>query len=160
MLTSSGAGKTTLVKSILKQCPQFNRISIDDIIHKAHGIYGIDYPASLSLYEQYNNEADVVYLYRFHKLLEEGKDIAFERSCYAKEDRDQWRKIAEDGGGRVVLVFLRAKDKEVLWQRICNRSAGKKTADSALDISRETFEMYWNGFENPEGEDEIVVEVV
>ncbi|KAF1924130.1 P-loop containing nucleoside triphosphate hydrolase protein [Didymella exigua CBS 183.55] len=156
----AGAGKTTLVKSVLKYHPQFTRISIDDIIYKAHGIYGIDYPASSSLYDQYMSEANAVYLGTFRKLLAEGKDIAFERSCYAKEDRNEWRKIAEDGGGRIVFVFLRARDKEILWTRICARNAAEKTADSALDISREIFEMYWNGFENPEGEDEIEIEVL
>lgn len=159
-LTRAGAGKTTLVKSVSKEYPQFTRISIDDIIYKAHGIYGSDYPASPSLYDQYMDEADEVYLDTFRKLLAEGRDIAFERSCYAKEDRDEWRKIAEDAGARVVLVFLRANDKEVVWKRICARSAAGKTADSALDIDRATFEMYWNGFENPEGEGEIVIDVV
>ncbi|KAF3046918.1 hypothetical protein E8E12_007463 [Didymella heteroderae] len=155
-----GAGKTTLVKSVLSKYPQFTRISIDEIIYKAHGIYGTDYPASPSLYDQYMDKADEVYLDTFRRLLAEGKDVAFERSCYAKEDRQEWRKITEDSGARVVLVFLQAKDKEVLWTRICTRSAAEKTADSALDISRETFEMYWNGFENPEGEGEIVIDVV
>jgi predicted kinase len=159
-LTRAGAGKTTLVKSVRKDYPQFTRISIDDIIYKAHGIYGVDYPASPTLYGQHMDEADRVYLDTFRRLLAERKDIAFERSCYAKEDRDEWRKIAEDAGARVVLVFLRADDKEVLWRRICGRSAAEKTADSALDISRATFEMYWDGFENPEGEGEIVIDVI
>lgn len=105
-------------------------------------------------------KADEVYLDTFRKLLAEGKDVAFERSCYLKEDRDGWRKIAEDAGARVVLVFLRADDKEVLWRRICSRSTAGQTADSALDINRATFEMYWDGFENPESESEIVIEVV
>jgi predicted ABC-type ATPase len=116
-LTRAGAGKTTLVKSVRKDYPQFTRISIDDIIYKAHGIYGVDYPASPTLYGQHMDEADRVYLDTFRRLLAERKDIAFERSCYAKEDRDEWRKIAEDAGARVVLVFLRADDKEVLWRR-------------------------------------------
>jgi predicted kinase len=159
-LTRVGAGKTTLVKSVLRNHPHFTRISIDDIIYKAHGIYGVDYPASPSMYDQYMNEADEIYLDTFRRLLTEGKDVAFERACYAKDDRDEWRKIAEDGGARVVLVLLQAKDKEILWTRIRTRSTAKKTADSALDISRETFEMYWNGFENPDGEGEIIIDVV
>ncbi|KAH6625183.1 ATP/GTP-binding protein [Boeremia exigua] len=156
----AGAGKTTLVKAILELHPHYTRISIDNIIFQTHGIYGIDYPASATVYEQYNEEADAIYLETFRTLLAEGKDIAFERSCYAKEDRDEWRRIAEERGARVVLVFLRAVDKEVLWERICRRSRVEKAADNALDISRETFDMYWEGFENPTGENEIVVDVV
>lgn len=105
-------------------------------------------------------EADNVYLETFCRLLAEGKDIAFERSCYAKEDRDEWRRVAEDAGARVVLVFLRVKDKEGLWDRICERSASEKTADNALDINRKTFEMYWDGFEDPVSEGEIVIDVL
>jgi predicted kinase len=96
-------------------------------------------------------------------LLARKEDVVLERSFYAKEDRDEFRGIAEQGGARVVLVFLRAKGeqgKEVLWERICRRSEGVKTADSALFIDRETFEGYWKGFEDPNGEGEIVVEVV
>lgn len=159
-LTLIGAGKTTLVRAVLKYHPQFTRLSIDKIIFQAHGIYGVDYPASSTLYEQYNNEADIIYLDTFRKLLAEGKDVAFERSCYAKEDRDEWRSIAEGSGARVVLVFLRAQDKEILWNRICKRSTLDETADNALDISRETFEMYWEGFEDPQGEGEIVIDAV
>ncbi|KAF9692975.1 hypothetical protein EKO04_009026 [Ascochyta lentis] len=155
----AGAGKTTLANSILKQYPQFTKISIDPIIFSAHGIYGIDYPASEPLYDQYQDEADAVYLQNFLELLDEGKDIVLERSFYAKQDRNEFRSIAEKHGARVVLVFLRAKEKEVLWNRIYRRSLNKKTADSAFDISRETFEMYWNGFDNPEDEGEIVIEV-
>lgn len=61
-----------------------------------------------------------------------------------------------------MLVFLKAEGeqgKELLWKRICKRSEGMKTAASAYDISRETFERYWDGFENPVGEGEIVVRV-
>lgn len=159
-LSGAGAGKTTLVKAVLRHHPHFTRISIDNIIFQAHGIYGVDYPASTDRYDQYMEEADAIYLETFRKLLAEGKDIAFERSCYAKEDREEWRKIAEESGARVVLVFLRAKDKEALWERICKRSRAEKTADNALDISRETFDMYWDGFEDPNGEDEIVVDVL
>lgn len=105
-------------------------------------------------------EADATYLEVFHKLLADGQDIAFERSCYAKEDRDEWRKIAEEAGARVLLVFLRVKDKEMLWERISKRSKTEKTADNALEISRETFDMYWKGFEDPDNEDEVIIDVI
>lgn len=159
-LTTTGAGKTTLVQAVINQFPQFTRLSIDAIISDTHGLYGTDYPASPTLYAQYNNEADEIYLSTFRQLLAEGKDIAFERSCYAKLDRDEWRRIAEEGGARVVLVYLRAREKEVLWERICRRSEGVKTADNALEIGRGVFEGYWEGFEGPEGEGEVVVDVV
>lgn len=143
----------------MRELPQFTKISIDAILCSAHGIYGLDYPASEPLYAQYQDEADVVYLQTFHKLMAEGKDVILERSFYEKQDREDFRSMAEKYGARVVLVFLKAKDKEVPWERVCRRSMATKTADSALDISRETFDMYWDGFENPEGEGEFVIEV-
>ncbi len=148
------------MEAVLQHYPHFTRISIDNIIFQAHGIYGVNYPASASLYEQYNQEADAIYLQTFRELLAARKDIAFERSCYARKDRDEWRQIAENNGARVVLVFLRAKDKDALWKRICERSKAKKTADNALEITRETFEMYWDGFEDPDGENEIIIDVL
>jgi predicted kinase len=96
-------------------------------------------------------------------LLAKRKDIILERSFYAKEDRDEFRRIADEAGAEVVLVFLKADGehgKDLLWDRNCRRSESVKTADSALDIDRNTFEGYWNGFENPDGEGEIVVEII
>jgi predicted kinase len=143
--------------------PNFHRLSGDEMIYQKHGIYGIDYEASPTLYAQYQDEKDKVYLSTFRTLLAEKKDVILERAFYAKEDREEYRELAGEAGARVVLVFLKAKGdegKRVLWERICKRSEGAKTADSALDISREVFERYWSGFEDPVGEGEIVVSVL
>jgi hypothetical protein len=59
-----------------------------------------------------------------------------------------------------VLVYFKVGDKEALWQRIQDRSAQAKTANSAFHISRDTFEMYWSGFEEPRGEGEVVFQVL
>jgi predicted kinase len=157
-----GSGKTTFVKGFQVAHPGFHRLSVDEIIYQNHGIYGVDYEASSVLYEQYQVEADEIYLSTFRTLLAEKKDIILERSFYAKADRDEFRRIAEKAGAEVVLIFLKAdgeQGKNVLWERICRRSEGVKTANSALDIDRGTFEGYWNGFEGPIDEGEIVIEV-
>ncbi|KAH8724114.1 P-loop containing nucleoside triphosphate hydrolase protein [Phaeosphaeriaceae sp. PMI808] len=159
----AGSGKTTLAKAIQAAHPGFHRLSIDEMLYEAHGIYGVDYEASSILYSKYQDEVDVKYVASFRTLLSEKQDIIIERSFYAKEDRDEYRKMAEEAGARVVIMFLKAEGedgKELLWTRICKRSEGKKTADSALDISRDLFESYWSGFENPVGEGEIVVKVL
>ncbi|KAI1871370.1 uncharacterized protein JN550_004364 [Neoarthrinium moseri] len=155
----AGAGKTTTAKAILGHYPNFERLSIDEIVFAKHGIYGVDYPADEILYEEYLNEAGAIYLDRFQKLLRERRDIILERSFYAKEDRDEFRSYIENEGARIVLVYLHAGDKERLWARICERSAKKKDANSAFDITRDTFNRYWDGFEAPVGEGEIVIEV-
>lgn len=133
------------------------------MLYQKRGIYGIDYEASDTLYEQYQDEADEVYVATFRAFLADKHDIILERSFYAKEDRDVYRKMVEDAGARLVLVFLKAegeKGKDLLWKRICKRSEGVKTAASAYDISRGTFERYWDGFEDPVGEGEIVISIV
>lgn len=122
-------------------------------------MYGIDYPTGYETYEQYSTEADAIYLDTFQNLFKEGKDIVLERSFYAKEDREEFRRMVEDAGARLVLLYLKAMDKELLWQRICRRAEKEKDANSALVISRELFESYWDGFEEPEGEGEVVFEV-
>lgn len=119
----------------------------------------MDYAADDALYQQYQEENDTIILQRFHSLLEDGQDVILDRSFYAKEDRDEFKRIVDERGGRWVLVFLKAADKEKLWARIQHRSAQPKEANSALDISRETFEMYCSGFEDPRGEGEIVVDI-
>lgn len=135
-----GSGKTTLANSILKLCPNFTKISIDSIIFGPHGMYGTDYPRSSSLCAQYQREADLVYLQAFYEALSECKYVVLERSFYAKDERLKFRKVAKNSGAREVLVFLQAKDKGTMWERICKRSRGNKTANFALDISRDTFE--------------------
>jgi len=155
----AASGKTTLTKAVVAELPSFTRVSIDEIIFEKHGLYGVDYPADDTLYQQYQEEADEIYLDTFRKLLRENNDIVLDRSFYAKEDRDDFKQMVEDGSGRWVLVYLKACSKEGLWDRICERSAKGKRPNSNLDISRDTFERYWDGFEEPQNEGEVVIEV-
>ncbi|KAH8668940.1 hypothetical protein BX600DRAFT_460994 [Xylariales sp. PMI_506] len=157
----AGTGKTTLAKQTLAHLPGFTRLSIDELIFSSHGLYGVDYPADTALYDRYMEEAGEKYLAQFLALLGRRENIILERSFYAREDRDEFRELVatHGGGARIVFVYLRARDKEALWRRICERSARGKDANSALEITREIFDMYWAGFEEPEGEGEIVIDV-
>lgn len=139
--------------------PQYTRLSLDEIIFREHGMYGVDYPADDTIHQTFQDEADTLYLSEFTSLLQDGRDVILDRAFYAKEDRDEFRDLIRSSGARSVLVYLKATDKELSWRRICTRNQGERDANSALDISRETFEMYWNGFEEPVGEDEIVFHV-
>ena len=80
-----------------------------------------------------------------------------DRSFYAKQDRDEFKALVESHGARWVLVYFRV-EKQLLWQRIRDRREKEVNANSALDISRELLEEYVRGFENPDGEGEIIVE--
>jgi predicted kinase len=158
-----GTGKSTLAKAVEVRLPYFTRLSIDEILVEKHGLYGIDYPPDPALYDQYQDEGDHIYLSRLKSLLGERKDIILEKSFYAKEDRDDYRRLVEEVGGgeyRVVLVFLHPGDKEKLWDRIVSRSQEAKGAENCLEISRDLFDSYWDGFEDPVEEGELVIEVV
>lgn len=154
----AGAGKSTLSKLVTSTYPSFTRLSIDTIIHDKHGMYGTDYPHEK--YPEYQVEAHEEYDKRFLELLsdkEKKHDVVLDRSFWNKEDRDKVKRLVEEKGGRWVLVYLKAS-KEVLWRRIQERKAKRRDADSAFEVTEKVLERYWQGFEAPEGEGEIIVE--
>ena len=94
----------------------------------------------------------------FSRLLQDGSDMVLDRSFWAKEDRDRYRELIGKGKGRVVLVYLKAEE-QFLWNRIVERRRRGVDADSALDIKEELLDSYLRGFEVPDGEEEIVIDV-
>jgi len=154
----AGSGKSTLAKAITKRHPNFVRLSVDGNIFAKHGLYEQDYPAEM--YSEYLEEASVEFEATLVKLLDEGeRDIVVDRSLYSRDDRDSFKKLIEGKGARWVLVFFRPESKDVIWERIQRRRRAGINADSALDITPGILEGYWQGFESPEGEGEIVVDV-
>jgi gluconate kinase len=158
-IPTSGSGKSTLSKAVRAQYPTFKRLSIDAHIWDAHGAYGIDYPPSRCAALQDEAEA---FLHGDLLRLLRGKahDVILDFAFAFREMRDEWRAIVEEGGGRVVLVYLDAGE-EMLWRRIGERRARPVDADSVAgnEISRETLRMYYEGFERPVGEGEVVIKV-
>lgn len=91
------------------------------------------------------------------RLLTDGRDVVLDRAFYAKEDRDIYKNLVEGKGGRWVLVYLQAP-KEVLWKRIGARREAGVNADCALEISEELLDFFYDNFEVPSGEGEVVVD--
>jgi hypothetical protein len=92
--------------------------------------------------------------------------IILDRSFYARRDRERYRVMIEAAGARCVLVYLRAVGgKEWLWERIQRRWAGRgevegeRRGDVNFEVRRDVFEAWWDGFEVPDGENEVVVDV-
>ncbi|KAF4964256.1 hypothetical protein FSARC_7810 [Fusarium sarcochroum] len=166
VMTCGIAGKSTLAKAIVSQLPNFTRLSNDQLIYESHGLYKIDYPADQ--YHVYQEEASKQLIAKLERLLKEKeRDVILDLSFYNKEYRDEYKEIIERNGGRWVLVYLDA-DRDLLWERIRQRRderdvLGQKDpardGDSSFDIDETTFAMYWDGFEPPEGEGEIVIKV-
>jgi predicted kinase len=91
-------------------------------------------------------------------MLSQGNDdMVLDRAFYAKEDRDHYKQLVEGHGARWVLVYLTAP-KEVLWRRIHERRSGGIHADCALDISKELLDSFYDNFEVPKGEGEVVID--
>jgi predicted kinase len=152
----AGAGKSTLAKLVAITHLSFTRVSIDAIVAEKHGLWGNDYAPDR--YESYLDEAEEESIRRLRKLLSEKRDVVLDRSFWRKADRESVRKIVEDGGGRWVLVYLKA-ERDVLWRRIQKRQEGGRDADSAYWITEKVLDGYVKGFEAPDGEGELVVEV-
>jgi predicted kinase len=154
----AGSGKSTLSKAIVARHPSFARLSIDSIVHAKHGLYGTDYPPEKLA--EYQAEADAECKWTLMDLLDRGeRDIVLDRALYSREDRDYFKKLVEEKGGRWILVFFRPASKEVIWNRIQRRREAGVNADSAVEITPEILDDYWEGFENPEGEGEVIVDV-
>lgn len=133
-------------------------MSIDVLVHSAHGLYGIDYPHAL--HEQYQSEADDKYKPEVCRLLcsTPPTNVVLDRSFYARSDRDEFRLLAQDMGARCVLVYFDAS-REALWQRIQKRATMARSADSAFKMTEEILDRYVRGFEYPRNEGEIVIRV-
>ncbi|KAK4119203.1 P-loop containing nucleoside triphosphate hydrolase protein [Parathielavia appendiculata] len=154
----AGSGKSTLSKAIIARHPNFVRLSIDSIVYARHGLYGADY--SPDKLEDYQAEADTECRRTLMHLLDQGeRDIVLDRALYSREDRDYFKKVVEEKGGRWILVFFRPARKDVIWNRIQRRREAGVDGDSAVEITPEVLDAYWDGFEKPEGEGEIVVDV-
>ncbi|KAI1139208.1 P-loop containing nucleoside triphosphate hydrolase protein [Hypoxylon sp. FL0543] len=153
-----GAGKSTLSKTILANYPKYERLSIDATIATKHGIYNVDYPPEK--YAEFQEEAADECEAKLIKLLEEGKkDIILDWSFYSRADRQKYEELIEVHGGRWLVVYLRAKSRDFLWDRISKRKREGIGADSAYDVTRGMLDRYWDGFQAPEHEGEIVVDV-
>ena len=156
----AGVGKSTLCKLIVAKYPSFTRLSGDIILYEEHGMYGIDYPPEK--YAEFSAEAAAEYDKRALELLSERErtiDVVLDRSFWAREDRDKYKRLIEEKGGRWVLVYFKAS-RDVLWRRIKERAAKVRDADSAYDVTEEVLNRYWAGWEEPEGEGETVIEVL
>ena len=136
--------------------PSFTRLSIDQIIYDRHGSYTVNYAPER--YDEYQTEADEVYDTLCQQLLREGRDIVLDRSFYVEEDRDEFKNKIEQARAKWVLAYFKV-EKNVLWERLCERRSRGVNADSALEISEELLAAYVKGSEVAVGEGATVIEV-
>ncbi|KAK2590149.1 hypothetical protein QQS21_012178 [Conoideocrella luteorostrata] len=162
----SGAGKSTLAKNIVNGLPNFVRLSVDKFICDNYRLFGENYPEEK--YSDYQAEAQTFVKNELIRLLDEkSKDIVLDLAFWNKEYREEYKEAIVQHGGRWVLVFLHA-DKDTLKRRIAGRRAERdgldhndqrRDGDSAFNVDDDTFNMYYDGFERPDGEGEIIIKV-
>jgi predicted kinase len=84
--------------------------------------------------------------------------VVLDRSFYDRGDRAEFKEMVEQAGARWVLVYLKG-DRDTLWKRICERRRKGVDADCALEIDEKLLDRYFEGFEDPVGEGEVVIHV-
>jgi predicted kinase len=162
----SGSGKSTLANNIISTYPNFTRLSIDAHVFSHHGTYSISYPPSLQ--STYQTEAEISIISTLKNILKAGtRDVVLDMAFYNKETRDEYRQIIQEhGGGRYTVCLVVFKGTpDTIWRRIEARRIDmerkKERGDGweGMSIDRETLNNYDEGFEWPDGEGEIVIDI-
>ena len=145
-----GSGKTTFAKK--KEKEGFIRISIDEEMWKLYGARGIDYPndnyEELSSIVESKLQNDIV------NYIKEDKNLVINFSFWNKSTRKYYKNFLEELGADIQLIYLKI-DKETLKKRIESRNKNHDANSQFID--EKTFEMYYNGFEEPKDEGEVVI---
>lgn len=89
------------------------------------------------------------------QMLRDGKSVVFDYGFWKKNDREAFRKVAEELGAEFVLYYLEVSDAEQS-ARVRARNEGDLT--SVHFISKEELLLFNQRFEPPSGEGEIVVD--
>ena len=146
----SGSGKTCFSKKLeLYGVP---RISMDEELWPDYYVY----PGLLS-----DEHLDFLYKQATERIFAKIRNFcAEERPCSVDmpfceaAQREAFRAHIESCGGEAVLVWINT-DLPVLKRRIAEREG--KGGPNNLPVSEKEIEMYWGGFERPEGEKHIEI---
>jgi len=147
----AGSGKTTYAKSLERL--GYERLSIDEQLWREHGLDGASFPPDE--YERMKSDAEATLLDRLIVLIGEGRPVVLEYSFWSRERRDRYKAIIESRGATWELVYLKASPA-VLRERVAARN-GSGGANS-VTVSDDLLDRYLEGFEEPVGEGEVVIE--
>ncbi|GMK37357.1 hypothetical protein PCCS19_04100 [Paenibacillus sp. CCS19] len=149
----AGSGKTTLSQQLAEQ-QGYSRLSIDEEVWRTYGRYGVDYPI-----EQYRAKLDAAHQRLFARLIaliQAKKHVIVDSSFWNRRERDRYKQLIEEAGGRWRLLYLRVPPDE-LRRRLKVRSE-RFDANAAFPITEELLTTFINGFEEPSGEGEIIID--
>ena len=146
-----GSGKTTYAKQ--KENEGYIRLSIDEEMWNNYGKQGVDYP--VSEYDRLSEETEKRLRQKMVELIKTGQNLVIDFSFWNKANRDKYRKLILEAGGKSELVYMKA-DKEVLRKRLKARNQSIHS-NSPFVITDEILDHHYNGFQEPVGEGEIVL---
>jgi predicted kinase len=147
----TGSGKTTYAKEI--EAVGAVRLTVDEKVYARHGRYGVDYPTS----EYFERERPVVeeLRRRLVELIESGRDVVFDHGLWRRDNRDAYKRLVEEHGGRWRLLYFKV-DREVLLQRLADRN--RRSDANAMPLLAADLEDFIARFEEPMGEGEELVQ--
>ncbi|MFI0107889.1 ATP-binding protein [Streptomyces globisporus] len=147
----TGAGKTTYAQRKLEPAGAV-RLSVDETVARDHGRYGVDYPEN----EYFEREAPAIAEVRDRmvELVGQGRDVVVDHGLWTRQAREEWRKLAEDAGGRPRLLYFPV-DQEELLRRLAARN--RRADANALAVTESALSDFVARFEPPHDEGEEIV---
>ncbi|WP_328762559.1 AAA family ATPase [Streptomyces sp. NBC_00272] len=147
-----GSGKTTLAHEL--ELRGFLRLCPDERVWRAHGHYGRDFPRG-------------EYKVRERPILEEiaaelraaltaGRDAVMDHGFWTVDERQEWRRIGEQAGAAVTLVYLPATHDE-LWERIEDRNQQTYDDPNSMYFSEDDLRRHASRFEPPQADEPHLV---
>ncbi len=148
----TGSGKTTYATRVLEPAGAV-RLSVDERVHARHGRYGVDYPE----HRYFALEAPVVAEVREHltELIDSGRDVVLDHGLWLWHDRDEWKKLVAEAGGRWRLLYFPVPKDELL-RRLQERN--RREDANALTVTAGALDDFYDRFDVPEDEGEEIIE--
>ena len=147
----AGSGKTTFARELERQ--GYVRLSVDEEVYRRFGRYGVDIPTER--FAEYNELVEPTLQDRVVELVHQGSDVVVDLSFWRRADRDRYKRLIDEAGGRWRLVYFRVPRGE-LHRRVVER-ARLRVDPNAFPVRPELLDSFLATFEVPDGEGEEVI---
>jgi predicted kinase len=146
----TGSGKTTYARRL--EAEGVLRLSVDEEVFARNGTYGVDYPD----HEYPQRERPVVeeIRERLAAAVRAGRSVVLDYGLWRRAERESYKKLVEDAGGRWRLIYLKVEKAELL-RRLHQRN--ERTDANALRVGPEALDEFYARFDEPSGEGEEVL---
>ena len=147
----SGSGKTVCSRKKEKQ--GYVRLSLDEEMFSTYGAFGTDYPAEK--YSMLVRGVKEKQRTRLAELTDSGKKVVLDYCFCSRDERESYRAFAEEHGASIMTVYMNC-GFELLKQRVHERN--RRIDGNSAFISDALLEQYYDGFERPHLEGELIIE--